>query len=269
MTAIPEGAVYIIGIFPCEGLFGFILALSRTYFPRQFCICPRVVGPYIDQNLRNLLARVAQDPDVDTVSYPMAILDIALMGQDVLKGRAHAVSKFSDPELLQFVEDMKETMVHAGGVGLAAPQVFVPLRIVIFFVPETRNAGTAVPLTVMINPVITPLADTMDEEWEACLSVPGLTGVVPRWTKIKYSYQDVDGSLRERTAEGFHARVVQHECDHLDGVLYPMRMIDMATLAFVDSDQEEADEGDGDEDPGGNTGDDVPAPAPQDAEPAL
>lgn len=178
----------------------------------------------------------------------MAILDIALMGQSVLKGRAHEVSNFSDPELLQFVEDMKETMVHAGGVGLAAPQVFVPLRIVIFFVPEDRNNGAAVPLTVMINPVIKPLADDMDEQWEACLSVPGLTGVVPRWTKIKYSYQDVDGSLRERTADGFHARVVQHECDHLDGVLYPMRMIDMATLAFVESDDDEEDDADDGED---------------------
>lgn len=179
-------------------------------------------------------------PKLGTVQHLMAILDIALMGQSVLKERAHEVSNFTDPELVQFVEDMKETMVHAGGVGLAAPQVFVPLRIVIFFVPETRNNGAAVPLTVMINPVITPLAESMDEQWEACLSVPGLTGVVPRWTKIKYSYQAIDGSLRERTAEGFHARVVQHECDHLDGVLYPMRMIDMGTLAFVE--EEAADE---------------------------
>lgn len=185
----------------------------------------------------------------------MAILDIALMGHAVLKERAHEVSNFSDPELAQFVEDMKETMVHAGGVGLAAPQVYVPLRIVIFFVPETRNGGTAVPLTVMINPVIKPLAETMDEEWEACLSVPGLTGVVPRWTKIKYSYQDVEGSLRERAAEGFHARVVQHECDHLDGVLYPMRMIDMGTLAFVEEEHTDADGTE--EDPGeGELGDD-------------
>lgn len=183
------------------------------------------------------------NPNLGTIQHLMAILDIALMGQTVLKGRAHEVSNFSDPELAQFIEDMKETMVHAGGVGLAAPQVFVPLRIVIFFVPETRNNGVAVPLTVMINPVITPLAESMDEEWEACLSVPGLTGVVPRWTKIKYSFQAVDGSLRERTAEGFHARVVQHECDHLDGVLYPMRMIDMGTLAFVEEDQEEDGEG--------------------------
>jgi peptide deformylase len=169
----------------------------------------------------------------------MAILDIARMGHQILKGRAHEVTNFDNPELHAFVEDMKETMVHAGGVGLAAPQAYVPLRIVIFFVPEGRNNGQAVPLTVMINPVITPMAEEMEEDWEACLSVPGLTGVVPRWSRIKYSFQDVDGSLKERTADGFHARVVQHECDHIDGVLYPMRMIDLATLSFTDCDDGE------------------------------
>lgn len=182
----------------------------------------------------------------------MAILDIALMGHPILKGRAHEVTNFDDPELQSFVESMKETMVHAGGVGLAAPQVFVPLRVVVFFVPEGRNNGNAVPLTVMINPVIKPMSEAMEEEWESCLSVPGLTGVVPRWTQIKYSYQDEEGALRERSAEGFHARVVQHECDHLDGVLYPMRMIDLATLAFinavVDEDEESGTESEDGED---------------------
>ena len=173
----------------------------------------------------------------------MALLDIAQMGHPILKGRAQEVTNFEDEELHAFVNDMKETMVHAGGVGLAAPQVHVPLRIVVFFVPSERNDGNAVPLTVMINPIIRPTSEDMDEDWEACLSVPGLTGIVPRWTNIKYSFQDVDGSLRERSAEGFHARVVQHECDHLDGVLYPMRMIDISTLAFVDAeDNEEGDD---------------------------
>ncbi|MEQ8510619.1 MAG: peptide deformylase [Rhodospirillaceae bacterium] len=176
----------------------------------------------------------------------MAILDVALMGHPILKGRSQEVDKFDDPELLNFIEDMKETMVHEGGVGLAAPQVYVPLRIVVFFVPEERNNGTAVPLTVMINPVIKPMSENMEEGWEGCLSVPSLTGVVPRWTSIKYSYQDLEGSLRERTAEGFHARVVQHECDHLDGVLYPMRMIDMATLSFVHAENDDV-EGDDDD----------------------
>lgn len=163
------------------------------------------------------------------------------MGHPILKGRSQEVTNFDDPELHAFIEDMKETMVHAGGVGLAAPQVYVPLRIVIFFVPEGRDGGPAVPLTVMINPVIKPASDEMAEDWEGCLSVPYLTGVVPRWTQIKYSYQDLDGSLRERSVEGFHARVVQHESDHLDGVLYPMRMIDIATLSFVDADDEQDD----------------------------
>ncbi len=181
----------------------------------------------------------------------MAILDIARMGHPILKGRSHEVTNFDDPELHAFIDDMKETMVHAGGVGLAAPQVYVPLRIVIFFVPEGRDGGAAVPMTVMINPVIKPVSDAMAEDWEGCLSVPYLTGVVPRWTQIKYSYQDVDGSLRERSAEGFHARVVQHETDHLDGVLYPMRMIDIATLAFTDAqaddEDEEPEDGEGDD----------------------
>ena len=164
----------------------------------------------------------------------MAILDIALMGHPILKGQSQEVTNFRDPELHAFIEDMKETMVHSGGVGLAAPQVYVPLRIVVFFVPEGRDGEIKVPLTVMINPVIKPELDEISEAWEGCLSVPSLTGVVPRWTHIKYSYQDVDGSLRERSSQGFHARVVQHECDHLDGVLYPMRMTDISTLSFVD-----------------------------------
>ena len=164
----------------------------------------------------------------------MAILDIALMGHTILKGQSQEVTNFGDPELHAFIEDMKETMIHAGGVGLAAPQVYVPLRIVVFFVPEGRDGELEVPLTVMINPVIKPESDEISEGWEGCLSVPSLTGVVPRWTQIKYSYQDVDGSLRERSSQGFHARVVQHECDHLDGVLYPMRMTDISTLSFVD-----------------------------------
>ena len=191
----------------------------------------------------------------------MAILDIARMGHQILKGRAHEVTNFDDPELHAFVEDMKETMVHAGGVGLAAPQAYVPLRIVIFFVPEGRNNGQAVPLTVMINPVITPMAEEMEEDWEACLSVPGLTGVVPRWTRIKYSFQDVDGSLKERTADGFHARVVQHECDHIDGVLYPMRMIDLATLSFTDYDDDEDPEADENAEDGSDPDHHEPEPA--------
>ena len=164
----------------------------------------------------------------------MPVLPIARMGADVLKRRAEEVTDFKDPALPALVDNMLETMTAAHGVGLAAPQVSVPKRIVMFYVPAARNKGVDVPLTVMINPVITPLTQDQNEGWEACLSVPGLTGEVPRYTSIKYRYQYLNGATVEREAEDFHARVVQHECDHLDGILYPMRMNDMETLAFVD-----------------------------------
>jgi peptide deformylase len=125
---------------------------------------------------------------------------------------------------------MGETMEEAGATGLAAPQVHVPLRLVVF-----RVAGEVpVPLTVLVNPVIEPLSDETAPGWEGCLSVPGLRGVVPRWTRIRYRADGLDGAPIERVAEGFHARVVQHECDHLDGVLYPMRMSDLGLLSFTE-----------------------------------
>jgi len=170
----------------------------------------------------------------------MSVLPIARMGADVLKRRAAEVTDFNDPGLAGFVEDMIETMVDAHGVGLAAPQVSRSQRIVIFSVPAARNGGVEIPLTVMINPVITPLDEAKNDGYEACLSVPGLTGMVPRFTHITYSYRDLTGALVEREAHDFHARVVQHECDHLDGFLYPQRMTDMTTLAFPDVLQAEA-----------------------------
>ena len=170
----------------------------------------------------------------------MSVLPIARMGAEVLKLRAEEVADFKDGALPVLINDMIETMVHAHGVGLAAPQVFQSRRIVVFFVPAARNGGVEVPLTVMINPVIIALDPSRDEALEACLSVPGLTGLVPRFTNIKYYYHDLDGGLIEREAHGFHARVVQHECDHLDGMLYPHRMEDMTTLAFADVLQAEA-----------------------------
>lgn len=171
----------------------------------------------------------------------MSVLPIARMGADVLKQRAAEVANPADPALGGFVQDMIDTMVDAHGVGLAAPQVSCSQRIVIFFVPAGRNGGVEVPLTVMVNPVITPLDEAMNEGYEACLSVPSLTGLVPRYTNIRYSYQDLNGATITREANDFHARVVQHECDHLDGFLYPQRMTDMTTLAFADVLQSEAD----------------------------
>lgn len=163
----------------------------------------------------------------------MAVLPIVRMGAEVLRRRAREFTDFAYPTLPQVIEDMIDTMVAARGIGLAAPQVGLSKRIVVFFVPAARNGGVDVPLTVMLNPVITPLGPELADDWEACLSVPGLTGIVPRYTAIRYSYHDPQGVQHEREAIGFHARVVQHECDHLDGFVYPMRMKDLSTLSFV------------------------------------
>ena len=167
----------------------------------------------------------------------MAILKIAKMGHPVLRRRADPVADPTAPEIRQLAHDMLDTMHDAPGTGLAAPQVHVPLRMVIFLVSAARAAhaggeAAEVPLTVLINPEIEPLGDAMDEDWEGCLSVPGLRGVVPRYTHIRYRALGLNGEAIEREASGFHARVVQHECDHLDGILYPQRMRDLGKLIF-------------------------------------
>ncbi|HEY4163788.1 MAG TPA: peptide deformylase [Dongiaceae bacterium] len=171
----------------------------------------------------------------------MAILKIARMGHPVLKRRADPVADPTAPEIRNLINDMVETLADVGGVGLAAPQVHVPLRVVIFHVPKARmeaesDAADAegAPMTVLINPMIEPLSEDMVEGVEACLSVPGLAGVVPRHARIRYTGLDLEGAPIERIASGFHARVVQHECDHLDGILYPMRMRDLSELSFVE-----------------------------------
>jgi len=172
----------------------------------------------------------------------MAILKIARMGHPVLGRRADPVADPTAPEIRNLVKDMLETLADVGGIGLAAPQIHVPKRVVIFEVPAARasrdspgeqdEAGVA--MTVLVNPVIEPLAEAKADGWEACLSVPGLTGLVPRYTHIRYSGYDLKGQRIEREARDFHARVVQHECDHLDGVLYPQRMTDMTQLSFME-----------------------------------
>ncbi|MGB0670485.1 MAG: peptide deformylase [Rhodospirillales bacterium] len=162
----------------------------------------------------------------------MTVLPIARMGHPVLDNPAQLVADPTAPEITRLLEDMVETMEDAGGVGLAAPQVFQTLRIVVFFVPESRG-GLAVPLTRLINPVIEPLSDEQETAAEACLSVPGLMGLVPRFTSIRYSGLDGDGNRIEREAHGFHARVVQHECDHLDGMLYPRRVANLRDFGFA------------------------------------
>ena len=158
------------------------------------------------------------------------------MGDWRLLRRAQPVEAFGTPALAALIEDMRDTMRHLTGAGLAAPQIGVDLRVVIFGGgPSPRYPdASVVPDTVLINPVLTPLADEEEGGWEGCLSVPGLRGWVPRWTQLHYTGFDASGTVIERVATGFHARVVQHECDHLDGVLYPMRVRDFSRFGYTD-----------------------------------
>lgn len=167
----------------------------------------------------------------------MAIRPILKMGTPSLMQRSRELStdKFGSAELMSLLQDMKETMIDAHGAGLAAPQIGENVRVVIFEVRENpRYPDVLVPFTVLINPVITPLSDQLVEGWEGCLSVPGLRGAVQRYDHIHYTGFDAEGNPVDRTVQGFHARVVQHECDHLDGVLYPMRMKDMSKFGFTE-----------------------------------
>ena len=162
------------------------------------------------------------------------------MGDPRLLRVSEPVLDFGTPDLRTLVDDMFETMHAADGAGLAAPQIGVPLRVVIFGYadPAMRNPrypdADPVPQTILINPVLEPLTEEVEEGWEGCLSVPGLRGVVPRLRKLRYAGFDLEGRRIERVAEGFHARVVQHECDHLDGILYPMRVQDFSRFGFTD-----------------------------------
>jgi peptide deformylase len=156
------------------------------------------------------------------------------MGDPRLWQKSQPVAQFNTKELDDLLEDMRDTMAHLNGAGLAAPQIGVLLRVVIFGVksnpryPEVEE----VPDTVLINPELTPLAADIEEGWEGCLSVPGMRGWVPRWHRLRYAGYDGKGVRFEREVEGFHARVVQHECDHLDGILYPMRIRDFTRFGF-------------------------------------
>ena len=164
----------------------------------------------------------------------MAILKIARMGHPVLMGKAPLVQDPTSAAVQQLVSDMVETMLDAPGIGLAAPQVHVPARVVVFRVPEERaGSGNGVPLTVLINPEIEPVNELMEEGMEGCLSLPDMAGLVSRYTKIRYRAFNLKGQCFEVEAEGYHARVVQHECDHLDGILYPMRMNDLSKLGYA------------------------------------
>jgi peptide deformylase len=158
------------------------------------------------------------------------------MGDARLLRQAEPVRKFGTPQLLELLADMRDTMLVHQGVGLAAPQIGVNLRVVIFGARSSARYPDAeeVPETVLINPFITPFGGEMEEDWEGCLSVPGLRGMVPRFRNIRYHGADEHGVPIDRTVSGFHARVVQHECDHLDGILYPMRIRDFSHFGFND-----------------------------------
>ncbi len=164
------------------------------------------------------------------------IREILRMGDARLLQVARPVEGFGTPALAALVEDMRETMLASDGAGLAAPQIGIDLRIVMFgFESNERYPEVGpIPFTVLMNPELVPLTEDIEEGWEGCLSVPGLRGLVPRIARLRYRGYDQLGQPIDRSVDGFHARVVQHECDHLDGVLYPMRMRDMSRFGFTD-----------------------------------
>ncbi|HXZ96801.1 MAG TPA: peptide deformylase [Burkholderiales bacterium] len=164
----------------------------------------------------------------------MAVKTVLKMGDPRLLELSKPVTAFDKPELHQLIQDMRDTMDALNGAGLAAPQIGISLQVVIFGV--TRNPrypdAEEVPYTVLINPNIEPLDQEMEEEWEGCLSIPGMRGLVPRYRHLRYQGYDQYGKIIERTVSGFHARVVQHECDHVQGILYPMRIRDMRNFGY-------------------------------------
>jgi peptide deformylase len=165
------------------------------------------------------------------------IRDVLKMGDPRLLQQAQPLQRFDTPELHALLTDMRDTMTHLSGAGLAAPQIGVGLQVVIFGVAQNPRYPEAeeVPDTVLINPLLTPLSDALEDDWEGCLSVPGLRGIVPRYTRLRYQGYDERGTPIDRSVSGFHARVVQHECDHLMGILYPMRIRDFSKFGFIEA----------------------------------
>ena len=163
------------------------------------------------------------------------IREVLKMGDPRLLQQARPLEQFDTPELHALLTDMRDTMAHLGGAGLAAPQIGIGLQVAIFGVKQNERYPQAeeVPDTVLINPVLTPLSDEFEEDWEGCLSVPGLRGMVPRHALLRYQGYDEMGNRIDRSVSGFHARVVQHECDHLMGILYPMRIRDFSKFGFI------------------------------------
>lgn len=171
----------------------------------------------------------------------MAAKTVLRMGEPLLLQKAQPILQFNTPQLHDLIDDLQDTMLLMSGAGIAAPQIGVSLQVVIFGQKEQSleknlrypDADT-VPYTVLINPTLTPIGDEMDSGWEGCLSVPGMRGVVPRYTRLHYTGFDQFGNSIDRLVSGFHARVVQHECDHLLGILYPMRITDLSRFGYTD-----------------------------------
>lgn len=166
----------------------------------------------------------------------MAVKQVLRMGEPLLLTKAEPIGQFDTPALHALIQDMQDTMSNMNGAGIAAPQIGVSLRVVIFGVGSNPRYPDAdqVPYTVLINPVLSPVGEEMDKGWEGCLSVPGMRGIVPRYTRLHYKGFDQYGHPIDRLVSGFHARVVQHECDHLDGILYPMRIQDLTNFGYTD-----------------------------------
>ena len=167
----------------------------------------------------------------------MAVKKVVKMGNVYLASPSRAIDDLQDPMLPTIIADMRDTMLAEDGAGIAAPQIGQYVRIIMFGIEEENRRyphRSAIPFTVLINPVIKPLTEETELGWEGCLSVPGMRGLVPRYTQIEYSGLDEQGQLLTRVADGFHARVVQHECDHLDGILYPFRIQDLRYFGFED-----------------------------------
>jgi peptide deformylase len=164
------------------------------------------------------------------------IRDVLKMGDPRLLQKSAPIERFGTPELDELIRDMKDTMAHMNGAGLAAPQIGVPLRLVIFGVERNPRYPDAeeVPFTILCNPELKAVGSELEEGWEGCLSVPGMRGLVPRLLRLRYSGFDPHGERIEREVSDFHARVVQHECDHLDGILYPMRIRDLRNFGFTE-----------------------------------
>lgn len=171
----------------------------------------------------------------------MAVREVLRMGDPCLLLKAKPIETFDTPELHALIQDMEDTMKHMNGAGIAAPQIGVSQRVMIFGQKESDNAinprypdADMVPFSVLINPVLTPIGTAMEDGWEGCLSVPGMRGIVPRYQRLHYAGFDQYGNKIDRLVSGFHARVVQHECDHLNGILYPMRISNLKDFGFSD-----------------------------------